>query len=60
VRPTPGQLRALLPIDGDDERLERRYMETRWRYPRAGDDPIVDRIRLERQVVLRCPTALIW
>jgi RNase adapter protein RapZ len=37
-------------IDRDDERLERRYMETSRRHPLAGECPIVDRIWRERQV----------
>jgi UPF0042 nucleotide-binding protein len=41
----------VLFIDCDDERLERRYTETRRPHPLAGDRPVVDGIRLERQVV---------
>jgi len=49
------RLFGALPIDGDDERPKRRYMETRWCYPRAGDGPIVDPTRLKRQVVFALP-----
>src|SRR5438128_1541511 len=38
-------------IDYDDERLERRYTETRRPHPLAGDGPVTDGIRAERQVV---------
>jgi UPF0042 nucleotide-binding protein len=38
-------------IDCDDERLERRYTETRRPHPLAGDRPLMDGIRLERRVV---------
>jgi UPF0042 nucleotide-binding protein len=41
----------VLFIDCDDERLERRYTETRRPHPLAGDRPVVDGIRLERQVL---------
>ncbi len=41
----------VLFIDCDDERLERRYTETRRPHPLAGDRPIMDGIRLERRVV---------
>jgi RNase adaptor protein for sRNA GlmZ degradation len=51
---------GVLLIDCDDERLERRYMETGWLHPPAGDPPIVDGIWFERQVFLPCATALIW
>jgi len=44
------QLRILF-IDCDDERLERRYTETRRPHPLAGDRPIMDGIRLERQAL---------
>ena len=46
-----GRALAVLFIDCDDERLERRYTETRRPHPLAGDRPIVDGIRRERQVV---------
>ena len=39
----------MLFLDCDDERLERRYTETRRRHPLAGDRPVTDGIRLERQ-----------
>jgi len=39
-----------LSIDGDDERLKRRYMKAPRRYPSARERPIVEGIRLERQV----------
>jgi UPF0042 nucleotide-binding protein len=38
-------------LDCDDERLRRRYTETRRRHPLAGDRPVIDGIRLERQRV---------
>jgi UPF0042 nucleotide-binding protein len=38
-------------IDCDDERLERRYTETRRPHPIAGDRPVIDGIRLERRVI---------
>src|ERR1700737_2127609 len=41
----------MLFIHCDDERLERRYTESRRPPPLAGDRPIMDGIRLERQVV---------
>jgi RNase adapter protein RapZ len=41
----------VLFIDCDDERLERRYTETRRPHPLAGDRPVMDGIRLERRVV---------
>ena len=44
------QLRVVF-VDCDDERLERRYIETRRPHPLAGDRPIMDGIRRERQVV---------
>jgi RNase adaptor protein for sRNA GlmZ degradation len=34
-------LNALL-VDGGDERLKQRYMESRWLHPPAGDCPIMD------------------
>lgn len=42
---------SVLFVDCDDERLERRYTETRRPHPLAGDRPIIDGIRRERQVV---------
>ena len=44
------ELRVLF-IDCDDEPLERRYTETRRPHPLAGDRPVMDGIRLERQVL---------
>ncbi len=44
------KLRVLF-IDCDDERLERRYTETRRPHPLAGDRPIMDGIRRERQML---------
>jgi RNase adapter protein RapZ len=41
----------VLFIDCDDERLERRYTETRRPHPLAGDRPVMDGIRLERRGV---------
>ena len=42
-------LRVLF-LDCDDDRLERRYTETRRRHPLAAERPVVDGIRLERHV----------
>jgi RNase adapter protein RapZ len=47
---TARQLEVLF-VDCDDERLERRYTETRRPHPLAGDRPVMDGIRLERRVV---------
>src|SRR6516162_2283336 len=44
VRGTARQLTVLF-IDCDDERLERRYTESRRPHPLAGDRPITDGIR---------------
>ncbi|MGB8843426.1 MAG: RNase adapter RapZ [Aliidongia sp.] len=41
----------LVFIDCDDEALARRYTETRRRHPLAGDRPVMDGIRLERELV---------
>ena len=41
----------MLFVDCDDERLARRYTETRRPHPLAGDRPIIDGIRREREVV---------
>ncbi|HUZ72182.1 MAG TPA: RNase adapter RapZ [Stellaceae bacterium] len=38
-------------LDCDDELLERRYTETRRRHPLAGERPVADGIRLERERV---------
>jgi UPF0042 nucleotide-binding protein len=38
-------------IDADDELLRRRYTETRRPHPLAFDRPVIDGIRLERQLV---------
>jgi RNase adapter protein RapZ len=46
-----GRALGVLFIDCDDERLERRYTETRRPHPLAGDRSIMDGIRRERQVV---------
>ena len=46
-----GRRLSVLFIDCDDERLERRYTETRRPHPLAGDRPVMDGIRLERRVV---------
>src|SRR5712672_4403428 len=40
----------VLFIDCDDERLERRYTETRRPHPLAGDRPIKEGVRLDRRV----------
>src|SRR5215831_14265050 len=48
VRGSARQLRMLF-VDCDDERLERRYTETRRPHPLAGDRPVIYGIRLERQ-----------
>src|SRR5215472_3152656 len=47
-------------IDCDDDRLVKRFTETRRRHPLALDRPVIDGIRLERQYVspLRDPTDL--
>src|SRR6202043_2501776 len=60
VRGNARQLRMLF-VDCDDERLERRYTETRRPHPLAGDRPIMDGIRLERQALspLRDRAALV-
>jgi RNase adapter protein RapZ len=50
VRGTARQLTVLF-IDCDDERLERRYTESRRPHPLAGDRPIMDGIRIERQTL---------
>src|SRR5713101_7970388 len=47
---TTGELEVLF-IDCDDERLERRYTETRRPHPLAGDRPVMDGIRRERRVL---------
>jgi RNase adaptor protein for sRNA GlmZ degradation len=41
----------LVFLDCDDEALARRYTETRRRHPLAGDRPVMDGIRLERDRV---------
>lgn len=41
----------LVFLDCDDDVLARRYTETRRRHPLAGDRPVADGIRLERQRV---------
>jgi RNase adaptor protein for sRNA GlmZ degradation len=41
----------LVFVDCDDEALARRYTETRRRHPLAGDRPVMDGIRLERDLV---------
>jgi RNase adapter protein RapZ len=46
-----GRALAVLFIDCDDERLERRYTDTRRPHPLAGDRSIMNGIRRERQVV---------
>jgi RNase adapter protein RapZ len=46
-----GRELSVLFVDCDDERLERRYTETRRPHPLAGDRPIIDGIRRERQAV---------
>src|SRR5689334_20258479 len=50
VSRTGRELKVLF-IDCDDERLQRRYTETRRPHPLAGDRPVTDGIRLERRVV---------
>ena len=47
---TARELKVLF-IDCDDERLERRYTETRRPHPFAGDRPVMDGIRREREVL---------
>lgn len=46
-----GRELSVLFLDCDDERLERRYTETRRPHPFAGDRPVMDRIRAERRVI---------
>jgi len=46
-----GRALNVLFIDCDDERLQHRYTETRRPHPLAGDRPIMDGIRRERQLV---------
>jgi RNase adapter protein RapZ len=46
-----GRELCVLFVDCDDERLERRYTETRRPHPLAGDRPISDGIRRERHAV---------
>jgi UPF0042 nucleotide-binding protein len=46
-----GRALEVLFIDCDDERLQRRYTESRRPHPLAGDRPVTDGIRLERRVV---------
>jgi RNase adaptor protein for sRNA GlmZ degradation len=41
----------LVFVDCDDEALARRYTETRRRHPLAGDRPVMDGIRIERDLV---------
>jgi RNase adaptor protein for sRNA GlmZ degradation len=41
----------LVFVDCDDGALARRYTETRRRHPLAGDRPVMDGIRLERELV---------
>ncbi len=43
-------LRVLF-LDCDDEIIQRRFTETRWRHPLAADRPVIDGIRLEREVL---------
>ena len=46
-----GRELQVLFIECDDERLGRRYTETRRPHPLAGDRPVSDGIRLERRVL---------
>jgi RNase adaptor protein for sRNA GlmZ degradation len=46
-----GLAAQLLFLDCDDDALARRYTETRRRHPLAGDRPVMDGIRLERDRV---------
>src|SRR5207237_240568 len=46
-----GRELKVLFIDCDDERLQRRYTETRRPHPLAGDRPVTDGIRRERRAV---------
>ena len=43
-------LRVLF-LDCDDEIIQRRFIETRRRHPLAADRPVIDGIRLEREVL---------
>ena len=61
-RPKAGRRVAyprVLFVNCDDERLEGRYTETRRPHPLAGDHPVMDGIRVERERSLHCATALI-
>ncbi|MDA0368012.1 MAG: RNase adapter RapZ [Proteobacteria bacterium] len=42
---------SLLFLDCDDEFLSRRYTETRRRHPLAEDQPVLDGIRMEREII---------
>ncbi len=42
---------TLLFVDCDDDVLARRYTETRRRHPLAEDRPLIDGIRMEREIV---------
>ena len=41
----------VLFLDCDDEELARRYAETRHRHPLAGELPVIDGIRIEREII---------
>jgi UPF0042 nucleotide-binding protein len=51
LQPLAGTNHKVVFLDCDDELLRRRYTETRRRHPLAGDRPVIDGIRLERQRV---------
>ena len=49
--PSTSSTCSIVFLDCDDELLVRRYTETRRRHPLAGERPVADGIRLERQRV---------
>jgi RNase adapter protein RapZ len=46
-----GTRAAVVFLDADDDKLVKRFTETRRRHPLAQDRPVIDGIRLERQYV---------
>ncbi len=51
LRDRPDMEVSLLFLDCDDEVLSRRYTETRRRHPLAEDRPVLDGIRMERDMI---------
>jgi UPF0042 nucleotide-binding protein len=51
LKASPALRVRLLFVDCDDEVLRRRYTETRRRHPLAGDRPVMDGIRAERNMI---------